>query len=404
MRSPIYVATLAATLLSVPTAATPVEDTYKTRYSQWMASSIMSRGQGIMTGQGGSSEALQAGFVQKALTALSAHYPSSASTYKDYIRKSALSTTHFLSNATYDALSYPMDRLSNGNALLELSSAKGASSSLRATADALRESIDLNRRNSEGGLWYFVYPYWSYLDGMFSLGPFYTLYSLTASSNSKATAAALKDMLFQFDILWDRTRHASTGLLTHGYDFTRKAVWADPKTGASPYVWGRSLGWYTMALLDTLEILEREKADKKFKAPLLKKFQTLVPGVMEAVDPKTGGWWQVVDQPGRKGNYIESSGTAMFSYALLKGARLGYLPKDLVPKATKMATRAQRYLTDTFVVEEYDGTLGYNGTVAVCSLNSTATYEYYVGQPILYDSVLGSAAYLLASLEVERLK
>ncbi|KAI0458642.1 Six-hairpin glycosidase-like protein [Xylaria acuta] len=402
MRAPIYAATLAATLFSVP--ATAAEDAGKPKYthSQRMATSIISRGQGIMTGLGGPSEALQAGIVQKAFTALSAHDPISAFIYGEYVRLSASSTTLFLSNASNDALSYPMDRLCNGNALLALSSAKGAA--YCATADALRESIELNPRNSEGGLWYYVYPYWSYLDGMYSLGPFYALYTLTTPSSGKSTEKYLNDMLFQFDILWRHTGHAATGLLTHGYDATRKAVWADPKTGASPYVWGRSLGWYTMALLDTLEILEKEKAPAKHRAPLLDKFQHLMPAVIKAVDPRTGGWWQVVDQPGREGNYIESSATAMFSYSLLKGVRLGYLPRNLAATATKVGTRAQKYLTDHFVVEEVDGTLSYNGTVSVCSLNSTATYEYYVGQPILYNSVLGSASYVLASIEAERLR
>ncbi|GAW12221.1 hypothetical protein ANO14919_015820 [Xylariales sp. No.14919] len=401
MRAPTYIATLAAALFGVPATAT--EDACKTRYSKWMASSIISREQGIMTGEGGASEALQAGFVQKAFTALSTYYPKSAATYEQYVRKSALSATQFLSNASNDALSYPMDRLSNGNAALALSPTKGTSP-YRTTADALRQSITLNRRNAENGLWYFVYPYWSYLDGMYSLGPFYTLYTLTTpSNNSSATAAALADMVYQFEILWGHTRNASTGLLTHGYDALRDAVWADPKTGASPYVWGRSLGWYTMALLDTIEILDKEEAPSKYKTPLLEKFQALIPAVIKNVDPNTGGWWQIVDQGEREGNYIESSATAMFSYSLLKGVRLGYLPTKLAPTATKLGTQAQKLLTDTFVVKEADGTLGYNGTVAVCSLNSTATFEYYVGQPILYNSVLGSAAYLLASLEVERL-
>ncbi|KAI1202349.1 Six-hairpin glycosidase-like protein [Nemania serpens] len=403
MRATLSVATLAATLCSVPATATGDADAHKTRYSQWMASSIISRGQGVMTGKGGSSEALQAGFVQKALTALSVRYPDSATPYERYVQKSASSTTPFLSDASLDALTYPMDRLSNGNALLALSKGKGTSD-YRATADALRESIDLNLRTAQGGLWYFVYPFWSYLDGMYSLGPFYAQYTLTRSpSNNKITSAALSDMLFQFDLLWRHNRNASTGLLTHGYDATLTAVWANLKTGASPYVWGRSLGWYSMALLDTLEILEKEKAPSKFRTPLLEKFQSLMPAVIKFVDPKTGGWWQIVDQPGRAGNYIESSATAMFSYSLLKGARLGYLPNKLIPTAIKVAARAQKHLTEAFVVHEADGTLGYNGTVAVCSLNSTASYEYYVGQPLLYNSILGSAAYVLASLEAERL-
>ncbi|KAK5628277.1 hypothetical protein RRF57_003992 [Xylaria bambusicola] len=404
MRGPIYAATFAAVLFGAPvTASNYGNHGHNKPDSQRMASSIIARGQGIMTGLGGSSEALQAGFVQKAFTALSEYYHKSGEPYAQYVRESATSATEFLANASNNALSYPMDRLSNGNAALALSHGKGHDS-YRATADALRESIDLNRRNPEGGLWYFVYPYWSYLDGMYSLGPFYSLYTFaTTRIGSHSRVKALDDLLYQFETLWEHCHHHSTGLLTHGYDFRKTAVWADPETGASPYVWGRSLGWYTMALVDTLEILEKENAPHKYRKAFLEKFQTLMPAVVKAVDKCTGGWWQVIDQPRREGNYIESSGTAMFAYSLLKGSRLGYLPHKFTPAAKKVAIRAQKYLTKHFVVEEADGTVGYNGTVSVCSLNSTASYDYYIHQPILYNSVLGSAAYILASLEVERL-
>lgn len=383
MRGPIYAAALAAALFSAPATATNKHHRAHESDSLRMASSIIARGQGIMTGEGGASEALQAGFVQKAFTALSDYYQGkSGASYEQYVRESATSATKFLSNASNNALSYPMDRLSNGNAALALSSGKGHSDYL-ATAEALRESIDLNRRNAEGGLWYFTYPYWSYLDGMFSLGPFYSLYTLSASQvGSESSVEALDDMLYQFETLWEHCAHAATGLLTHGYDYTRTAVWADSETGASPYVWGRSLGWYTLALVDTLEILEKGNAPYKYRKPLLEKVQKLMPAVVKAVDKCTGGWWQVIDQPRREGNYIESSSTAMFSYSLLKASRLGYLPHKFMPAAKKVAVRAQKYLTRTFVVEEEDGTVGYNGTVAVCSLNSTASYDVSPPYPV----------------------
>ncbi|KAI1771681.1 glycoside hydrolase family 105 protein [Hypoxylon cercidicola] len=412
-----YLATAFVAFALLANLAVGAAVTSQSKYSTWMASSIMSRHQGVMTGKGGSSELLQAGITQRALSALVAQYPCGAETrrFAAYLRDSAASVVPFTLNATYDALSYPMDRLSNGNALLVLASAPAGNattaSSSRAAADALRRSIDLNRRNPQGGLWYFVYPQWSYLDGMYSLAPFYTRYALDAASRgvggANATAEALDDMSYQLDLLWAQTRNATSGLLAHGYDASRTAVWADPVTGASPHVWGRSLGWYAMALVDTLEALPPRDAAAvktcKYRDQILEKWQLLASALIRAVDETTGGWWQVLDEPGRDGNYIESSGTAMFAYALLKGARLGYLTALATVEAVSTGTRAHEYLTDAFVVRNANGTLGYNGTVAVCSLNSTATYEYYVGQPINYNSVLGSAAYVLASLEVERL-
>ncbi|KAI0130187.1 Six-hairpin glycosidase-like protein [Xylariales sp. AK1849] len=381
-------------------------------YAKWMASSIISRGQGILTGGAGVSELLQTGFTQKAFTALLAQYPNSPEV-REYIRVSAVSVAPVVSNASYDALSYPMDRLSNGQALLALSGSPNGLgnatkvATLRAGLDALRESIDLNRRNDEGGLWYYTYPEWSYLDGTYSLAPFYTLYSLTVpvakTANSTTVFGALDDMLHQLTLLWSHTRNSTSGLLVHGYDASLTAVWADPVTGASPHVWGRSLGWIFMALVDTLETIPSAKCYAKYSTQILSMFQDLAAAVVDAVDAETGGWWQVLDQQGREGNYIESSGSAMFAYGLLKGVRLGYLEDDGAT-TTEVAYRGWQYLTSEFVIDNGNGTLGYNGTVSVCSLNSSASYEYYIGQPINYNSVLGSAAYVLASLEVERLR
>ncbi|KAI1472337.1 glycoside hydrolase family 105 protein [Daldinia caldariorum] len=417
-RSNLAAATLAFAFASITTsAAGEITDAVRSKNSTWMASSIMSRSQGIMTGNGGSSELLQAGFTQRALTALAAQYPSDAFTSdaKAYVLSSASSVSPFVRNATRDALAYPLDRLSNGLALLDLATPTenltSGPGSFAIAATALRESIDLNRRNAEGGMWYYTYPHWSYLDGMYSLAPFYVRFHVEAETAypipewKQATVDAANDTYHQLDLLWRHTRNASSGLLAHGYDASRTAVWADPDTGASPHVWGRSLGWYAMALVDLLEVLPESAALCEYRDLVLEKLRSLAGAIVKAVDPATGGWWQVLDEPGREGNYIESSGSAMFAYALLKGTRLGYFATDatLASAAVDAAIRGHGYLTDTFVVRETNGTLGYNGTVSVCSLNSTATYEYYIGQPINYNSVLGSAAYILASLEVERL-
>lgn len=352
----------------------------KQTYSLWMADSLISRSDGIMN-ESSASLPLQAGFTQKAFTELLYQYPNQ-SIKGDYLSTSVNSVLSYFSNATEDVLLYPLDRLSNGNAEISLSSRgkhSNETEALHAGFEALRLSIDAQPRNSYGGLWYYTYPDWSYLDGMYSLAPFYSLYTLSVhdgtNDSTGLNATALNDMAYQLDLLWQHCRNVSSGLLVHGYDASLTAVWADPVTGASPIVWGRSLGWYFMGLVDTLEILSSASATEKYVAQLLEKFQSLAAAVIKAVDAKTGAWWQVVDQQGREGNYIESSGSAMFTYALFKGARLGYLPSNDTMSAQRLAEKAYKYLTETFVVYETDGTLGWNGTVSVCSLNSTATYE-----------------------------
>lgn len=349
-------------------------------YSLWMASSLISRSDGIMN-ESSASEPLQAGFTQKAFAALVRQYPDK-SAKQDYLSASVNSVLPYFFNATEDVLLYPLDRLSNGNAEISLSR-RGMHgneiAALQAGFEALRLSIDSNPRNAYGGLWYYIYPEWSYLDGMYSLAPFYSLYTLSISDGTNVSSGlnttALDDMTYQLDLLWQHCRNSSSGLLVHGYDASLTAVWAAPVTGASPIVWGRSLGWYFMGLVDTLEILSGVSAARMYADQMLEKFQALAAAAIQAVDPDSGAWWQVVDQPGREGNYIESSVSAMFTYALFKGARLGYLPSNQTTAAQRIAERAYEYLTEAFVVYETAGTLGWNGTVSVCSLNSTATYE-----------------------------
>ncbi|KAF2651177.1 glycoside hydrolase family 105 protein [Lophiostoma macrostomum CBS 122681] len=371
-----------------------------TKYSTWMITSMISRNDGVLTGAGDASALLQAGFTQKAFRRWLQQNPHDVHSdlIASHIRKSVDSTIEVVSDALVSVTNSPLDRLSTGNNLIILYE-RTHDESYRVAFDALRHSIDLQPRNAEGGLWYFTYPNWSYLDGMASLAPFYTLF--TELFEFANTTAVPDDMVFQIELLWEHCRNDATGLLVHGYDSSRMAVWANNRTGASPYVWGRSLGWFSMALVDTLELLPNTERYSDARGTLLRHFRDLSAALVRAVDPKSGAWWQILDQPERDGNYIESSGSAMFTYSLLRGARLGYIPSE---PSTAVAIRAYEYIVHNFVVDQGNSTLGYTGTVSVCSLNSTASYEYYVERPMLYNSVLGTAAFAQASLEYEILE
>lgn len=234
---------------------------------------------------------------------------------------------------------------------------------------------------------------------MYSLLPFYTLYTNTfdASNNTARTDAAL-----QLNLLLRHCKDNATGLYVHGYDSSRTAVWANNTQGASPWVWGRALGWLYMGLVDYLEALPRNETAYNTTLATL---QDASSRLVAQADPTTGGWYQIIGQSNRTGNYIESSASSMFAYAMLKAVRLGYLSNSTTSGTNyrAVATKAYDYLAKTFVVNQGNGTVGWNGTVAVCSLNSTASYEYYTGRPIEYNNVLGSNAFILASLERERL-
>lgn len=397
--------------LALATASASAQNATTKPLSTRMIESAISRQHGVVS-SGASTSTLESGVLALSTQAWLELYGTSAPatqvadfvSYVDDIVAS-VAAEPALSNATAAAL-LPLDRLSIAQAILGLGDAPGADELTAAealTLDTLNSSLALQRRNQLGGLWYYVYPYWSYLDGAASFLPYMA---------EPSTAYSAADMLLQITLLYDRCFQGSTGLVVHGYDASGAAVWANNSTGASPYVWGRSLGWYLTGLVNAWEVLTDEEggdcgagADGDGCADLLAAVRhqatTLMTNLAQYADEETGVWWQLPTFPGREGNFLESSSTALYIFSILKGLRLGLL-EDEQPLAD-VALRAYEYTASEFVVDYGNGTLGWNGTVIVCSLNSTATYEYYTGRPIVFDAPLGEAAFVWASLEVERL-
>lgn len=178
------------------------------------------------------------------------------------------------------------------------------------------------------------------------------------------------------------------------------AFWADPVTGCSKNFWLRSLGWFAVALADLLDILpagaERDK--------LASVFTGLMPALDRYADPATGMYWQVPDQGGREGNYLETSGSAMIAYAMLKGARLGFLPKEYAAKGGKtFGGIVDKYLTFT------ENGLNLGGICLVAGLGPEnnrrrdGSYEYYISEPVVENDAKGVAPFVLAYTEVKRL-
>ena len=190
------------------------------------------------------------------------------------------------------------------------------------------------------------------------------------------------------------------GLYYHGYDASRCAFWADPVTGCSRNFWLRSIGWFAVALADLCEILPDGEDNRKLRAI----FRELMSGVARYADEATGMYWQVVDQGGREGNYLETSGSSMIAYAMLKGARLGILDKEYTAKGEK---------TFRGIVEKYlsfsDGALNLGGICLVAGLGPEnnrrrdGSYEYYISEPVVENDAKGVAPFLLCYTEIKRL-
>jgi len=216
------------------------------------------------------------------------------------------------------------------------------------------------------------------------------------SPHSLTPFQSIDDVVKQFTLIENHTRNSTSGLLKHGYDYSKTASWADPVTGASPEVWDRAQGWYAMALVDVLEYIPKDNAGHN---TIVTYYTRLMLALKRSADPITGAWWLVMSQPGREKKYIESSGSSMFVYALLKGIRLGY-----IPESTYFATadKAYKYIVNAFVVKETNGTLSWTGTVQVGSLSGAGDYDYYTSVPTDKNDLKGLSPFIMASLEYEK--
>lgn len=294
---------------------------------------------------------------------------------------------------TYKKGEYNIDHVKCGRSLLSLYKVTKDLKYYKA-AKLLRAQLKSHPRTTEGGFWHKnIYPHQVWLDGLYMAQPFYADYAATFQEPE-----VFDDVANQMISIERHTRDPKTGLLYHGWDESKGMKWADAVTGCSPNFWGRSVGWYAMSLVD---VLESFPADHPKYDTLINILNRLAVAVVKVQDPASGLWYQVLDQPNGKGNYHESSASAMFVYALAKGVRKGYLPISFQNPALK----GYEGLKKEFVEPRASGQINFTGTVSVAGLGGnpyrSGSYEYYLGEKVVSNDPKGIGAFILAANEVE---
>jgi len=294
--------------------------------------------------------------------------------------------------ADYRPSEFNIDEVREGTVLLFLAQETG-DARYEAAAGQLRQQLREHPRTHSGGFWHKQhYPWQMWLDGLYMGGPFYAQYAAL-----HADSAAVNDVVHQFTLIEKKARDPRTGLLYHGWDESLQQSWANPATGCSANFWGRGLGWYAMALVDVLDYLPAGHAGRDSLISILNRLAPAIAGVQ---DPVSGVWWQVLDQGGREGNYLESSASAMFVYAIAKGVRLGYIDSSWITVAEK----GFKGMVDTFVRINADSTVSLTNvcTTAGLGYGRDGSYNYYVHQAqVGEDDGKGLGPFILASVEME---
>jgi unsaturated rhamnogalacturonyl hydrolase len=260
-------------------------------------------------------------------------------------------------------------------------------------AKYITEQLALQPRTASGGYWHKqIYPNQMWLDGAYMAEPFRAEYAVTFQQPED-----FNDIAKQLLLMDQHMRVAKTGLLRHGWDESKQMKWADTKTGLSPEAWGRAMGWYAMAMVDVLDWFP---VDHPQRPELIRALNRTAKAAVAYQDKKTGLWWQVLDKGSEKGNFTESSASAMFVYALAKGVRMRYLPQT----DEAAARRGWKGLEETFIKTGADGATSLEGTVKVGGLGGSpyrsGTFDYYIGEKTRTNDAKGVGAVLLAGSEM----
>ena len=264
----------------------------------------------------------------------------------------------------------------------------------------IREQIDDQPRTKSGEFWHKqIYPHQVWLDGFYMALPFYAEYTRRYAPKAQKDSL-FADIVHQFTAGAENTFDPATGLFRHAWDESKSMFWCDPATGLSAHAWGRACGWYAVALVEVLDYLPAKHPGRKELVRQLNYFLEVLP---KWADKESGMWYQVLDCPDRKGNYQEATCSIMFTYAFLKGLRMGYIDDShrdyilgLYPKFLKK-----------FVKDNPDGTISITDCCSVGGLGGKqmrrGDFDYYLSEPIIDNDCKGVGPFIWASLEWEAL-
>jgi len=295
----------------------------------------------------------------------------------------------------YKKEDFNIDNINSGKMLFTLYSETG-DERYRKVIETLRDQLRDHPRVSEGGFWHKkIYTNQMWLDGLYMGAPFYAQYIATFGD-----PANFDDVTNQFLLVEKYLKDPETGLYYHGWDESKSIFWADPETGLSKNFWGRGMGWFYMAIVDVLDFLPENHKDR---GHLVSMFQDLTDAIIRYQEDSTGLWYQVMNYPGREGNYLESTCASMFTYGMVKGVKKGILDASYIEPAMK----GYNGILKEFITTDDVGNLEITSCCAGAGLGPEdntrrdGTYEYYISETIRSNDGKAIGPFIMGSLIIE---
>ena len=331
-----------------------------------------------------------AAFLDMAMVTGDAKYSDFAENFIDYYVKEDGSLLG------YSVEKYNLDDVNEGRVLFDLYRMTGKEKYKKAI-ELLYSQLKNQPRTVTGNFWHkLIYPNQIWLDGIYMAQVFYVRYLMEFGDND------LSDIMSQIKNVRRLMFDENKKLYYHGCDCSKSIFWADRETGCSKNFWLRSIGWFTVALADIIGYINNDE----YREELIGIFRETIKGIALYADPESGLYYQVVDCGGKEGNYLETSGSSMIAYAMLKGVRRKVLDEEYLALGKKTFDG----ICDKYLTVSENGELNLGGICLVAGLgpenkpNRDGSYEYYISEPVVENDAKGVAPFLMCYTEVKRLQ
>jgi len=293
----------------------------------------------------------------------------------------------------YKVETYNIDYINSGKVLFDVYRKTGKEK-YKLAMDLLVKQMKDHPRTLEGAFWHkLIYQHQIWLDGLYMGSPYLAEYAVTFNKPE-----LLEDVIDQFYICAKHTYDPITGLYYHAWDESHKQKWANPVTGQSPNFWGRSIGWWFMALVDVLDYIPEDNPRRNGLLLMINGLAEVLPKYQD----KNGLWYQVMGLEDKEGNFPEASVTSMFMYSYAKAVNKGYLDK----KYMAVAEKTYNGLMNNLIVKNADGTLTLTKCCAVGGLGGNpyrdGSFEYYVNERMRDNDAKATGPFIMGCLELKK--
>ncbi len=248
-----------------------------------------------------------------------------------------------------------------------------------------------------------------WLDGFYMYAPFVARYAKVFNHNE------IFDSLYnQYKYVRNHMYDETKKLYYHGYSYTN-IFWANDNKCSSSF-WTRSIGWFVSSLADTIEYYP----DGDKKTELIKIYQEALDGVLNYLDKSSNMFYQVTDKGNQSktvsyskylkylnkkyssdtvlSNYLESSGSSLIAYSLLKGYNSKVLKRSYYDNGFNIFNGV------------YDKSFKNNELGDICitaglgpsdKTYRDGSFDYYLAEPVGKNDAKGVGPFIMAFIEIQ---